>query len=168
MVKKGLAVLLCIGVYLAWKMQPCPHWPRRVLCNNLHINYVPGANIVFKQTASGISTNTFGARSDISKNESSDCVTVLDSTDRFSSPSGAEVEFKSMQEGDFRVVDESRIKPLETTGFGRVIVYYAKEDRFFIITRASETSDRVRRIDSSSLNHALAYEKRFPSKHRQE
>jgi hypothetical protein len=159
-VTSSAAVLFVLATgALLLRHRSCPHYHRRFLSTILARSYSPGPDVEFKWRMSGSGTTKDGARFDDSEYVSTDCASI--SVIYYTFPSAETA-------GDRVTADVKAARTVYPNDMNRKGVEEPDDERTVLLARPSgnyevlrRTGNRLLQIESSSLNHALEYERRL-------
>ena len=153
----GLIMLLALSASaVIMAKRECPCVDRRLIRQILRQPYQPGREVEFRLRMSGSGTTPDGGRFDGSQYLSSDCVKVIVTYYYYISPGKATEWF------DSRVKDGRTIYPqtsaLATAADRRAVLWVRPQNSYQILHLSGS---RILEIESSSLKHAVEYERRL-------
>lgn len=156
----GFAIVIGLStLVLATESRRCPQFPKRLMRALLLQSYVPSADVSFKWQMSASGNTPDGGRFDDSLYLSTDCVKVNVTYYSFPSTATAERRFDSSLQAA-RVVYAKSVQPdTEEKPYDQRIVLAAQANGLYDILHRN--GNRLLQIESSSLSHALEYEKRL-------
>lgn len=154
----AVAAVLVAAAFLAAKHR-CPHVGKRLVRTILRQPYAPGREIEFRWQMSASGTTPDGARFDDSRYLSSDYVELT--VTHYSFPTvGVAKESLDQSARTARTIYFKSVQPdTETNHVGeRIVLSTQSQEHYEVFHR---NGSRLLQIDSSSLNHALEYERRL-------
>jgi len=154
-----IAVMTLLILALFVEIRRCPNLPRRLMLGLLLQRYSPGPAIEFKWQMSASGATPDGGRFDSTQYMSSDCVGIFVTYSTFSSAATAKERLDSSIAIASSVHAKSGHPGADTNLADQRIILSSQPKGTYEILRRN--GNRILRIESSSLNHALEYERRM-------
>jgi len=173
--KRKIARLLILGLLTATgfsilvmvsEARRCPKFTRRLVRTILLQPYSPGSDVDFKWQMSASGNTPDGGRFDDSQYMSTDCIKVSVTYYSFSSVMAARSRFDTSLETARKVYAKSSGSDTDANPSDRRIVFVGPSNGLYEILHRN--GNRLLQIESSSLNHALEYERRLGIQNAQE
>ena len=155
----SLSVLVTAAVWASSKFYSCPGWPRRLYHNVVLGEDYAAPDVQFQSRMAGGGRSPEGNRISFREYRSSDCVDVTFEVEGLGSVAEAQEKMRKTVARASRVVERNNKLDLnqEPAGPRAVLMFTGKNDAAMIAWTSGKT---LVTITSSSLPHALAYEKR--------
>lgn len=154
----GMAGLLLAAVtgasVIASRM--CPYLPKRLLREMLSRPYIPGREVEFRWKMSGSGTTADAGRFDDTQYVSSDCVKVEVTYYTFSSSARATEHFNNSVKNGRKIHTQEGHDEAESVTHQRAV--FSTRGTYQILR---QDGNRLLQIESSSLSHAIEYERRL-------
>jgi hypothetical protein len=137
----------------------CPYLGKRLLREVLRQSYTPSREVEFRWKMSASGTTPDGARFDDTQYIGSDCVKVDVTYYSFSSPGNATEHFNNSVKTAHTIYAQNTTRDEKGNVTDQRAVLSPQSQKLYEILHWNGT--RVLQIESSSLNHAIEYERRL-------